>query len=557
LSGEEGPQKTVVGNGAMRGIGPMRLKSTALLAGLLAMAPAAMAQNVLTIGVRSEASSMDPHWTQLSADKQVEEHIFEKLVELDANSRPIPGLAVSWRPISETTWELKLREGVKWQDGEAFNADDVIFTFQRLLTGVTGAPTSPSFALVKGGKKIEKVDDYTVRIQTIGPYPTMAEDLAMFAILPEHKVKGSTPSVDFNNGKATVGTGPYRLVEYKPGDRVVLEKVENYWGEKPAWDRVVFRPITQDASRLAALMNGDVDLIDYPPTNDLPRLRGDSKFAIADIPSDRVIYIQMSFRDIEPFVKAKDGSPMKVNPLRDVRVRQAMSLAINREAIRDRIMGGSALPTANIVPPGFFGYNEALKADPFDAERAKRLLQEAGFGDGFRITLHGPNNRYINDQRIIEAIAQMWTRIGIQTEVATMPRNIFFSDVIRGDSSSIPGVDVPKFSVWLTGWGTVAGEATYTVTGLLESYNTEAGTGNANWGRYTNVRIDVLSRKARETVDPEKRLPMLLEATEIGVRDYALIPLHFQVNHWAMKGNLRLKPRVNERTRAMDVTRVQ
>jgi peptide/nickel transport system substrate-binding protein len=529
----------------------------ASIAAFLAVTAGASAQNTLTIGVRSEASSLDPHWTQLSAEKQVEEHVFEKLVELDPNSRPIPGLATSWTPISDTTWELKLRDDVKWHDGEQFNVDDVVFTFERLVAGVAGAPASPGFAAVKGNKRLEKVDDYTLRIHTDGPYPTMAEDLAMFAIIPEHKARGVTPSVDFNNMKATVGTGPYRYTEFKPGERIVLEPAPTWRGEKPEWDRVVFRPITEDASRLAALLNGDVDIIDYPPTNDLAQLKGNKDFAVSEISSDRVIYIQMSFRDIEPFVKANDGSPMKPNPLRDARVREAMSLAINREAIRDRIMGGASIPAKNLVPPGFFGYNEALTPDPYDPERAKALLTEAGYGEGFGITLHGPNDRYINDQRIIEAVAQMWTRIGIKTEVNTMPKNIFFSDVIRGDPSTVPGVDVPKFSVWLTGWGTVGGEATYTVTGLLDSYNAAAGTGNANWGRYANSRIEVLAKRARETVDPAARLPLLQEATAIGVNDYAVIPIHFQVNHWAMRAGLQHTPQVNERTVATDIKRVQ
>jgi peptide/nickel transport system substrate-binding protein len=305
-------------------------------------------------------------------------------------------------------------------------------------------------------------------------------------------------------------------------------------------------------------MNGDVDIIDYPPTPDLPRLRqAGSRFAVTEIPSDRVVYIQFSYRDLEPFVRNTDGTPMTINPLRDVRVRQAMSLAINREAIRDRIMGGASLPTANIVPPGFFGHVEGLRPDAFNMERARQLLQQAGYGQGFRITLHGPNNRYINDQQIIEAIAQMWTRIGIQTEVNTMPRNIFFTDVIRGDPSSMPGFDVGKFSVWLSGWGTATGEAIYTVRGLLESFSPEGGTGNANWGRYTNARVDALSRRARATLDPALRQPMLQQATEIGIRDYALIPIHFQVNNWAHRAGLTHKPRVNERTYAWDIGRAR
>ncbi|MFN8927645.1 MAG: ABC transporter substrate-binding protein [Rhodospirillales bacterium] len=521
-------------------------------------APAlAQAQSVLTIGVRSEASSMDPHWTQLSGDKQVEQHIFERLVDLDHNSQPIPGLATAWRNTDLQTWVIELRRNVRWHDGEAFDADDVIFSLDRLAAGVAGAPASPAFALAKGGKKWTKVDSHTVRITTDGPYPHMAEDLAFVGMIPEHKARGVTASVDFNNGRATVGTGPYRFVEYRPGDRIVLERFDGYWGTKPEWDRVVFRPITQDASRLAALLNGDVDIIDYPPTPDIPRLRSDRRVGISEIASDRLIQIQFGYRDIEPFVFDKNGQPLAINPFRDVRVRKALSLAINREAIKDRIMGGSSIPTRNIVPPGFFGFNDTLRADPFDADQARRLLQQAGFGDGFKVTLHGPNNRYINDQPIVEAIAQMWTRIGIQTDVVTMPRNVFFTDVIRGDPSTVPGVDIPKFSVWLTGWGTVAGEATYTVTGLLESYNAATGTGNGNWGRYSNPRIDVLAFRARQELDPQVRLRFLQEATKIGMDDYALIPLHFQVNQWAHRANLKHQPRVNERTMAYDVSRVR
>ena len=535
----------------------MRLMLHIALVMLTALSAPVLAQTTtLTVGVRSETASMDPHWSQFPQDKQVEDHIFERLVAMDHNSRPIPGLATSWRSISDTTWEFKLRENVKWHDGQPFTADDVVFTFNRLRAGIQGAIASPAFVLTNGNKRIEKIDSHTIQIRTDGPFPTLPEEMSFFSIVAAHKAASAQPSVDFNNGKAAIGTGPFKFVEFRAGERVVVERNPDYWGQKPEWDRVIFRPITQDASRLAALMNGDVDIIDYPPTPDLPRLKqAGSRFAISEIPSDRVIYIQLSFRDMEPFVRNADGSPAAVNPLRDVRVRRAMSLAINRDAIRDRIMGGAALPTGNVVPPGFFGYSDALKADAFNAEQARQLLQQAGYGQGFRVTLHGPNNRYINDQAIMEAVAQMWTRAGIQTEVAAMPRNIFFTEVIRGDPMSIPGFDVGKFSVWLSGWGTATGEATYTVRGLLESFNPEAGSGNANWGRYTNARVDSLSRKARTTIDANARLPLLVQATEIGLRDYALIPIHFQVNNWAHKITLAHKPRVNERTYAWDVSR--
>jgi peptide/nickel transport system substrate-binding protein len=516
----------------------------------------AQAQEVLTIGVRSEASTLDPHWTQLSADLQVQEHIFEHLVDLDSNSQPVPGLAVSWAPIDETTWEFKLREGVSWHDGEAFNADDVIYSFDRLRAGIEGAPASPAFQLAKGGKNWTKVDDYTIHITTEGPYPTMAEDLAMLPIVAEHASRDKAASVDFNSGAAAIGTGPFMFEEFSPGNRITVKKNPNWWGGDPGWDQVIFRPVGEESARLAALLNGDVDIIDYPPTVDLPQLEANPEFRVSTISSDRLIYMMPSYRHMEPYITANDGSPM-MNPLRDWRVRKALSLAINREAIRDRIMGGASLPTRNIVPPGFFGYVEELQPDAYDPEAAKALLAEAGYGDGFRMTIQGPNDRYINDARIIEAVAQFWTQIGITTEVETMPRNIFFSDLIRGGADSFPGFDSPKFSMSMTGWGTVAGEATYTVSGILETYNAATGGGNGNFGRYSNPSIDAKSVLAKQTIDREARLALLQDATRMAMEDYALIPIHFQVNKWAMTADLEHNPRTNERTLAIEVTRVE
>lgn len=537
----------------------MQLKSIGLatLASVLLAVTPAVAQEVLTIGVRSEASSLDPHWTQLSADLQVQEHIFEHLIDLDSASQPAPGLAVSWAPIDDVTWEFKLREGVKWHDGEDFTADDVIFSFDRLKAGIDGAPAAPTFTLDKGGKTWTKVDDLTVRIITDGPYPTVAEDLAMVPIVAQHVAEGKTASVDFNSGTAAVGTGPFMFEEFSSGNRVTVTKNPSWWGGDPGWDQVVFRPVGEDSARLAALLNGDVDIIDYPPTVDLPQLETNPDFTISTVASDRLIYLMPSYRSTEAYVLDNAGQVMMPNPLRDWRVRKALSLAINREAIRERIMGGASEPTRNIVPPGFFGYVEELTADSFDPEAAKALLSEAGYGDGFQLTIHGPNDRYVNDARIVEAVAQMWTRIGIKSDVDTMPRNIFFSDLIRGGADTIPGFDVPKFSMSLTGWGTVAGEATYTVSGILETYNAATGGGNGNFGRYSNTKIDALSVKAKQTIDKAARLELLQEATRIGMEDYAFIPLHFQVNKWAMKSILQHKPRTNERTLAVEVSRVE
>lgn len=535
----------------------MKYWTSGFLAAALIAATPAVAQNVLTIGVRTEAASLDPHWTQLSGDTQVQEHIFDRLVALDNNSQIQPGLAVSWEPLDETTWEFKLREGVTWHDGEPFTAEDVAFTYDRLRAGISGAPASPAFQLEKGSKQWEVIDDYTIHITTDGPYPTVAEDLAMLPIVAEHAARGVTASVDFNSGQAAIGTGPFMFEQFSPGDRVTVKKNPNWWGGDVEWDQVVFRPVGEDAARLAALLNGDVDMIDYPPTIDLPQLQENPDFTVSSIPADRLIYMMPSYRHVEEFITDNDGNVMVPNPLRDWRVRKALSLAINREAIAERVMGGASLPTRNIVPPGFFGYVEELDADPYDPEQAQALLAAAGYGDGFRMTIHGPNDRYINDARILEAVAQMWSRIGITTEVDAMPRNTFFSRLIRGDELTMPGFDVPEFSMSMTGWGTVAGEATYTVSGTLETYNAATGGGNGNFGRYSNPAVDARSVLAKRTIDRDARLEILQTAIRIAMEDYAFIPIHFQVNNWAMSSDLVHNPRTNERTLAVDVSRAE
>jgi len=530
--------------------------AAAVTVSALALFTGAAYAEKLTIGLASEPTSMDPHFHNLGPNNAMSVHMFDRLIAQDEKQRLSPGLAVSWKPIDDLTWEFKLREGVEWHDGEAFNADDVVFTFDRLRSGISGAPASPAFQLEKGSKQWEKIDDYTIHITTDGPYPTVAEDLAMLPIVAEHAARDATESVDFNSGQAAIGTGPFLFEEYSPGNRVTVKKNPNWWGGEVEWDQVVFRPITQDASRLAALLNGDVDMIDYPPTIDLPQLQEDPDFTVSTIPSDRLIYLMPGYKHVERFITDNDGNVMVPNPLRDWRVRKALSLAVNREAIRDRVMGGASLPAKNIVPPGFFGYVEGLEADPYDPEQAQALLEEAGYGDGFRITLHGPNDRYINDARILEAVAQMWSRVGITTEVDAMPRNIFFSRLIRGDELTMPGFDVPEFSMSMTGWGTVAGEATYTVSGTLETYNAATGGGNGNFGRYSNPEIDARSVLAKRTIDTDTRLGILQDAIKIGMEDYAYIPIHFQVNNWAMKAGLEHQPRTNERTLATEVSRV-
>src|SRR3546814_826901 len=225
-----------------------------------------------------------------------------------------------------------------------------------------------------------------------------------------------------------IGTGPYKFVEWVKGDRIVLEANPDYWGGKPQWDRVEFKPISSGPARVAALLAGDVDVIDVVPTVDIRKLKKNKDVVLSSGVSNRIIYLHMDQqRDKTPFVTTKDGAPLDKNPLKDIRVRRAISKAINREAIVDRVMEGAAIPAGQLLPEGFFGVHPNLPPEKYDPDGAKKLLKQAGYPDGFGLTIHGPNDRYINDAKIAEAVAQMLTRIGIPTTVDTMPKSVYFT----------------------------------------------------------------------------------------------------------------------------------
>lgn len=522
----------------------LKLAVAALAAALWAMPGAVSAEGELTIGLASEPSSIDPHFHNLGPNNAVARVIFDRLIMPDEKQQLRPGLAVSWKPIDDTTWEIKLREGVKFHDGSPFTADDVVFTFQR-APNVEGSPSS--FGTSIKGKEITRIDDYTVHIKTERPYPLMPNDLSTFSIVSRKHGEGAkTP--DYNSGKATIGTGAYKFVEYVPGDRIVLERNENYWGDKPEWTKVTLKTIKSGPSRVAALLAGDVDVIEQTPTADIERLKSDPNLSLSQGISNRVIYLHLDHdRDNSPFVKANDGSDI-VNPLKDQRVRMAISQAINRDAIVSRVMEGVAIKAGQLLPEGFFGVSPNLKPVAYDPEQAKRNLSEAGVGDGFKLTIHGPNDRYINDAKIAEAVAQMLTRAGIKTDVVTMPRSVYFKRASRGGPDG-----TPEFSFILVGWGSGTGEASSPLKSLIHTYDKERGFGASNRGRYSNPEVDKLIEDALATVDDAKRQKLLAKATEVAIEDVAIIPLHYQVNTWATRKGIKYRARTDEATVATDV----
>ncbi len=516
----------------------MKYLSTLLAACLITVSSYAQSED-LTIGLASEPTSIDPHFHNLGPNNALSRHLFDRLINTDERQRLKPGLAVSWKPLEDTTWEFKLRKGVKFHDGSPFTADDVLFSFER----APNVPNSPSsFGLYTKGKNLIKIDDHTIQIKTDRPYPLMPNDVSTLAIVSK-KIGQNANTEDYNSGKAAIGTGPFTFVENVPGDRIVLKKNPDYWGEKPIWDKVTLKPIKSSPSRVAALLAGDVDLIEGVPTTDIERLKTSDNIELSQGGSNRVIYLHLDHeRDNSPFVKGKDGSSIK-NPLKNLKVRQAISKAINRDAIVSRVMEGVAIKAGQLLPEGFFGRSENLKPVEYDPSGAKKLLAEAGYADGFDLTIHGPNDRYINDAKIAEAVAQMLTRVGIKTAVETMPRSVYFNRASRGGPNK-----TPEFSFILVGWGSGTGEASSPLKSLLHSYDKSRGFGAANRGRYSNPELDKLIEDALATVDDAKRQDLLAKATEVAINDVGIIPLHYQVNTWAAKKGLRYIPRTDEWT---------
>jgi peptide/nickel transport system substrate-binding protein len=489
----------------------------------------------LKIGVGAEATSIDPMYHNLDPNNQIARHIFDTLVDQDEKQHLVPGLATSWKIVGDNTWEFKLREGVKFHDGTPFTADDVVFSIQR----AEKVPNSPSAFTIytKAAKEVQAVDPLTVRIKTDGPYPLLPNDLSNVRIQSKKAADGKSTE-DFNKGTAAIGTGPFKFVEWVPGDRLVLERNDNYWGEKPAWSKVIIRPITSAATRVAALLSGDVDFIDNVPPADIKRLKGDKNLAIWQSVSNRIIYLHIdTARDKSPMVTDKQGNPLGKNPLKDLRVRKAISKAINRKGIVDRVLEGVGIPAGQLLPEGFFGVSPKLKVEKYDPEGAKKLLAEAGYPNGFGLTLHGPNNRYINDKDIVQAIAPMLTRIGIETKVETMPANIFFS---RGSKL--------EFSLMLVGWGSGTGEASSPLKSLLATFDPKKGWGPSNRGRYSNPKLDAALDEALRTVDDGAREKLLQQATEIGINDLGIVPLHYEVSTWASKKGYTYKANTNQHT---------
>lgn len=499
------------------------------------------ASGTLSLGVAESVTSMDPHYLNSPSNKNVLCNIYDALTDADNTYNIGPSLAQSWRLIDDNTWEFTLRKDVKFHDGQPFTAEDAKASFTR-VPKVPNAP-APFTTYIRMVKSMTVVDPHTIRFHTSALDPILPNAVAQIRII-QAKWEQATND-DFNAGRAAIGTGPVRFVSYNPGSGVELARNETAWDKSVAWDKVRFRFIPDGAARVAALLAGDVDVIDLVPSDSLPTLRANSRVHVATAAVGiRHIFLALDqSRDgPTPFVTGPNGETLEKNPFKDIRVRKALSIAINRPLMVERVMEGLATPTGQLMAAGGFGSVPDLKPPPYDPDQARALLAEAGYPNGFRVTIHSPRGRFVNDARVVQAVAQMWQRIGVQASVELQPWSTYASRVHRG-----------LYSVMLGAVAPVTGESSQVLRSAMGSYDPPKGWGGFNWGKYSSSAFDASLTRAQSTADDQQREALLRETMRIGAGDVANIPLHLQRTTWAMQAHLRYGGRSDDQTRVAHI----
>ena len=494
---------------------------TVLLILMLVSAPTLGAGRTLRIGLASDITSLDPHLLAAQPNLVAARHVFESLVDVDERAQLIPGLAVSWRAVDPLTWEFRLRPGVRFHDGTPLTLEDVIFSLQRPLQ--LNSPGGFA-AYVRAIAELKALDAHTLRVRTHVRHGALPEDLNSVVIV-SRRAAGQATSSDFDRGRALIGTGPFRYVSYARGERLRLARHEHYWGRRPAWDAVELRTLVTDPVRTAALVSGQVDAIEQIPSADYARLKRDGRYRFAQTISWRTILLHL------------DQRPAHGRPYADPRLRAALSHAIDRQALADIVLEGLAVPAANLVSPGVFGHDPTLRPDAYDPPLARRLLTAAGYPGGFTLTVAGPNNRYINDDQVVQALAQMFARAGLQPRVEVAPLNVYLGRARRD-----------TLDCALLGWGSFAGDLA--LRSLVLTHDPARGHGAWNWGRYTNPTLDALVSRALGTVDRQAREHLVRQAMNVVAADRAVIPLYHQLATWAMRPGLDYVARTDEFTLA-------
>jgi peptide/nickel transport system substrate-binding protein len=491
----------------------------------------------VTIAITGDAESMDPMLAAISTTSSIHHHMLELLVDYDPDGKIIPVLATSYKALDPLTWEFKLRGNVKFHNGEPFGAEAVKFSIERFRDH----PKSLQKAYVSLIREIRVIDDLTIRIVTSEPSPDLIANLANnISMLPPRYAREAG---DEGLARKPVGTGPYRLVEWVRDDRVVLEANPNYWGPKPQATRVTIKPIPEGATRVAALLAGEVDVVESIPIPDIPRVARAKGFTVLRKQGPRLIFVAMdTFRDRGGRHPAgspglPEGAP---NPFKDARVRLAIYHAINTKEIVEQVMGGAASPAEQILPPFLPGYNPRVRRPIYDPSKAKRLLAEAGYPNGFTVRLDVTTDRYVNDREVGLAVAGMLSRVGINVQLNGLPRLIYFPRMRTFDTS-----------FQMSGWLTLISSANWAA--LLGCVDPKTGYGRANYGRYCSPELDRLIDVMRTEMDEKKRLATFYKAAEFTRQDVGKIPLYFEELIRGTRDNIIMPVRVDEFVLAQEI----
>jgi peptide/nickel transport system substrate-binding protein len=485
-----------------------------------------------------DVSSMDPYARQETFLLTFTQNIYDPLIRRDKDLKLEPALATKWGQSDPTTWFFDIRPDVKFHDGSTLTADDVVFSLNRAMG--PGSNLGSNFVSVK---EIKKDGDMRVVVTTKYPDPLLADKWAAIVIMSKawaeknNAVNAAEMTKNEENfaTRNAMGTGPFMLKERKAGERTVLVNNPNWW-DKPQHNltEVIFTPVANPSTRIAALKAGDIDMTYEVPPADTETLKKDANIKVMEGPETRIVYLGMDQERpelLESNVKGK-------NPFKDKKVREAIHRSIDVDAIKRTVMRGQSYPTNLMVAPGINGYMKDLDKRPplLKPDEAKKMLADAGYPNGFEVGMDCPNDRYVNDEKICQAVVAMLAKIGVKVNLKAQTRNLYFAKILRkGDLS--PG----DTSFYMLGWSPAQTYDVHNVfEALIQTPNKETKKGQFNAGGYSNPKIDALADKMEQETDKAKRDAEIAEATKLYVDDFAYIPLHQQALVWAARKNIDL-----------------
>ncbi|HIP38155.1 MAG TPA: ABC transporter substrate-binding protein [Desulfocapsa sulfexigens] len=519
----------------------MRKKTLSLLLCILtcglaiSLLPGSASSKTLKWAFQGDANSLDPHSLNETFLIGYLGNIYEGLVRRGPDLKIEPSLAESWELVEPTRWRFHLRKGVKFHNGNDFNADDVIFSFARTRTEGSSFKTRISTV-----KEAIKVDDFTVDFVTTQPNPILISEWDSWYIMDkewceEHDAVESTSVSKGTENYATRhenGTGPFIVTERQTDVKSVMKPFDGWWDTpKHNLTEVIFTPISSDATRVAALLSGEIDMMYPVPVQDIKRVNSNAGTSVLSGPELRTIFLGMNQVDDEMGSSNIKGK----NPLKDVRVRKAFYQAINIEAIKKKIMRNLSDPSAIMISPKLFEpFGKEFARLPYDPAASKKLLAEAGYPEGFKLGMDCPNNRYVNDEQICQAVVSMLAKVGVDVNLKATPKALFFKKVMAFDTD-----------FYLLGWTPSSFDSWNVLFNLIGSRDKESGRGKFNFGQYSNEKIDKLADRILSETDLDKRNQMIKEAFQILNDEVGYIPLHQQALAWGKKDNIDLVQRAD------------